>query len=170
MLPSARVGMPCGVPVGLEGDRRRGRNGADNGNASDRYSRDSAYCFFRWGHVGNVHGDMPRTRVVGNRDPVMSDRLRVNSTTRSTSADGNGGQPRLSGLLAQQSSHALAYEPLLPAPPTWLRNSARRLISAVPRPSAVARMIDARETCFCDLFRSVTTAANARGPRHPPQC
>ena len=35
----------------------------------------------------------------------------------------------------------------------------RRMISAVPRPSAVIRMIDARQTCFCTLFRSATIAA-----------
>ena len=34
----------------------------------------------------------------------------------------------------------------------------RRMISAVPKPSAVARMIFARQTCFCGLFRSATTA------------
>src|SRR5512147_776461 len=33
----------------------------------------------------------------------------------------------------------------------------RRMIPAVPRPSAVARMIFARQTCFCGLFRSATT-------------
>jgi hypothetical protein len=37
---------------------------------------------------------------------------------------------------------------------------ARRMISAVPQPSAVARMIRARHTCFCRLLRSATTAAN----------
>ena len=37
---------------------------------------------------------------------------------------------------------------------------ARRIISAMLQPSAVARMIRARQTCFCGLFRSATTAAN----------
>jgi hypothetical protein len=36
---------------------------------------------------------------------------------------------------------------------------ARRMIAFVPSPSAVARMILARQTCFCGLFRSATTAA-----------
>jgi hypothetical protein len=35
----------------------------------------------------------------------------------------------------------------------------RRMISVVPRPSAVKRMIFARQTCFCGLFRSATTAS-----------
>ena len=30
------------------------------------------------------------------------------------------------------------------------------MISAVPQPCAVARMILARQTCFCGLFRSAT--------------
>ena len=34
----------------------------------------------------------------------------------------------------------------------------RRMISAVPRPSAVARMIFARQACFCGLFRSATSS------------
>jgi hypothetical protein len=35
----------------------------------------------------------------------------------------------------------------------------RRMILAVPHPPAVARMILARQTCFCRLFRSATTAS-----------
>jgi hypothetical protein len=37
---------------------------------------------------------------------------------------------------------------------------ARRTIAFVPRPSAVARMIFARQTHFCRLFRSATTASS----------
>jgi hypothetical protein len=36
----------------------------------------------------------------------------------------------------------------------------RRTISLVPSPSAVARTILARQTCFCGLFRSGTTASS----------
>jgi hypothetical protein len=36
---------------------------------------------------------------------------------------------------------------------------ARRMISAVPQPSAVNSTICARQTCFCGLFRSATIAA-----------
>jgi hypothetical protein len=32
----------------------------------------------------------------------------------------------------------------------------RRMISVVPQPSAVARMILARQTCFCGALRSAT--------------
>ena len=48
--------------------------------------------------------------------------LSVNATTRSTGAGGQRRQARLSGLLAQQPSHAFAHEPLLPAPHTGFRN------------------------------------------------
>ena len=40
--------------------------------------------------------------------------------------------------------------------------SVRRMISAVPQPSAVSRTICARQTCFCGLFRSATIAASCR--------
>jgi hypothetical protein len=33
------------------------------------------------------------------------------------------------------------------------------MISAAPHPSAVARIIRARQTCFCRLLQSATTAA-----------
>jgi hypothetical protein len=74
-------------------------------------------------------------------------------------------RPRLSGLLAQQASHALAHEPLLPAPTPGFETPARRIISAVPQPSAVARMIRARQTCFCGLFRSATVRRQTPSPR-----
>ncbi len=36
----------------------------------------------------------------------------------------------------------------------------RRMISAVPKPSAVSRTIRARQTCFCGLFRLAAIAAS----------
>ena len=42
---------------------------------------------------------------------------------------------------------------------------ARRMTSTVPQSSAVARMIRARQTCFCGLLRSAATAASrSRSP------
>jgi hypothetical protein len=42
----------------------------------------------------------------------------------------------------------------------------RRMISAVPQPSAVARMMLARHTCFCGALRSETIASSRwRSPR-----
>jgi hypothetical protein len=43
--------------------------------------------------------------------------------------------------------------------------SARRMISAVLQPCAVARMIRARQTCFCALFRSATIRSSRSGVR-----
>jgi hypothetical protein len=82
----------------------------------------------------------------------------VNSTTRSTNAGGKGGRPGF------WSCHVRAR----PSLHTWTSPASarrrawrpRRMISAVPQRSAVARMIFARQTCFCGLFRSATIAAN----------
>jgi hypothetical protein len=41
-----------------------------------------------------------------------------------------------------------------------LDTSAWRMIAVVPQPAAVARMIFARQTCFCGLFRSATTRSS----------
>ena len=38
----------------------------------------------------------------------------------------------------------------------------RRMISKVPQPSAVARMMLARHTCFCGALRSETIASSRR--------
>lgn len=107
----------------------------------------------------------------------------VSLTTRSTSAVGNGGNPGF--LVLPRSS---------PETPSCMKRScqrhtqgfetpARRIISAVPHSSAVAKMICACQTCFCRLFRSATTAANrsrsaaltpmlilSRMPHHDTRC
>jgi hypothetical protein len=83
---------------------------------------------------------------------------RVSSTTRSTVAAGSGGLP--GGRVLSRSS---------PATPSAMNRAcqrqthgfdtpARRMISAVPQPAAVARMTAARQTCFCGLLRSATIA------------
>jgi hypothetical protein len=41
----------------------------------------------------------------------------------------------------------------------------RRMISVVPQPSAVARMILARQTCFWGALRSATIASSRRRPK-----
>src|SRR5512143_1407121 len=76
----------------------------------------------------------------------------VRVTSRSIAARGKGGtregrvwsrsspaMPSTANRSGQCQTHGL----LLPL---------RRMISFVPRPSAVARMIRARQTCFCGLF------------------
>jgi hypothetical protein len=83
----------------------------------------------------------------------------VSSITRSIVACGRGG--RRAGRVLSRSS---------PGTPSRMNRACqrqthgfdlpvRRMISAVPHPSAVAKMILARQTCFCGLLRSATTAS-----------
>ena len=51
-------------------------------------------------------------------------------------------------------------EALLPAPHRRPADAGRRMISAVPQPSAVDSMIRARQTCFCARLRSATIASS----------
>jgi hypothetical protein len=79
------------------------------------------------------------------------------SITRCTVTAGNGGC-----LVAGQAGNAFRHEPR-PAsatPITGLALPDRRVISVVPQPSAVARMILARQTCFCGALRSPTIASS----------
>ena len=67
---------------------------------------------------------------------------------------------RRSGLVAQQAVDAPPHEALLPAPDCGFDCAGLpRMIAAVPQPSAVSSTIRARQTCFCGLFRSATTAS-----------
>jgi hypothetical protein len=83
----------------------------------------------------------------------------VRATTRSIVACDKGGTR--GGRVLSRSS---------PATPSRMNRSCqrqthgfdlpvRRTISPVPRPSAVARTILARQTCFCGLLRSAATAS-----------
>jgi hypothetical protein len=85
--------------------------------------------------------------------------LVVSSTTRSITVCDKGGM-REGRVLSRRS----------PATPSRLNRSCqrqthgldlpvRRMRAAVPQPSAVARMIFARQTRFCGLFRSAATAS-----------
>ena len=84
----------------------------------------------------------------------------VVATTRSTTSGLSGGI-RDGRVISRQS----------PAAPCSRNRSCQRritvlalpvacMISAVPQPSAVRRMIFARQTCFCGLFRFATTASS----------
>src|SRR3954465_15640143 len=84
--------------------------------------------------------------------------LWVSSTTRSIVAAGGGGRPGLRVLSrrrparpsrANRSRHRRTHGRETPA---------RCPILTVPWPSAAARTILARQTCFCGLLRSATTA------------
>ena len=86
---------------------------------------------------------------------------KVRVATRSTTSGVNGGI-REGRVLSRHS-------PAMPAAPnrscqrqiTVLAFPVRRMISAVPWPSAVNRTIFARQTCFCGLFRLDITASNS---------
>ena len=84
----------------------------------------------------------------------------VRVTTPSTTALGNGGmragrvlscsRPSTPSLMKRSCQrHTLGFD-----------TPARRITAAVPQPSAVARMIRARQTCFCGLLRSATVASS----------
>lgn len=77
---------------------------------------------------------------------------RVRSTTRSTVASGNGGVPGGRVLSRSRPSTPSAMNRACQRPTQGLLLPVRRMISAVPQPSAVARMILARQTCFCGLL------------------
>ena len=84
----------------------------------------------------------------------------VSATTRSTSAGGNGSRPCFRVFSRSRPATPSRMNRSCQRHTHGFETSARRMISAVPQPSAVARMIRARQTCFCGLFRSATTAAN----------
>ena len=86
--------------------------------------------------------------------------VNVSATTRSATSGPSGGT-RDGRVLSRRS----------PSTPSLMNRACqrqtqgfdlpvRRMIPAVPKPSAVARMMPARHTCFCGLFRSATTASN----------
>jgi hypothetical protein len=63
------------------------------------------------------------------------------------------------GLVAQQPVHPFLHEPPCQRHTTDLLRPVPRITALVPNPAAVSRMILARQTCFCGLFRFATTAS-----------
>src|ERR1700751_3806789 len=86
--------------------------------------------------------------------------VNVSSTTRSTSADGNGGRPGFRVLSCSRPVTPSRINRSCQRHTHGFETPARRMIWAVPQPSAVAKMTRARHTCFCGLLRSATTAAS----------
>ena len=80
----------------------------------------------------------------------------VSATTRSTATGGKGGRPGLRVLSRTSPATPSRMNRSCQRQTQGLDTLARRMISAVPQPAAVARMIRARQTCFCGLFRSAT--------------
>jgi hypothetical protein len=56
------------------------------------------------------------------------------------------------GFVAQQPAEALAHEPLLPAPHDGFGAPVPRMIALVPSPSAVSKMMFARQTVRPELI------------------
>jgi len=79
------------------------------------------------------------------------------STTHCTVAAGSGGLPGLR-VLSTPSAMKRACQRHI----TGLALPDQRMISDVPLPSAVARMILARQTCFCGALRLDTIASSGR--------
>jgi hypothetical protein len=77
----------------------------------------------------------------------------------SITADGSGGKPGLRILSRSKPAMPSCVNRSCQRHTHGFDTPARRMISAVPHPSTVARMICARHTCFCRLLRSATTAA-----------
>ena len=76
-----------------------------------------------------------------------------------------GGKRLLAGLarlVAGKPVDTLGHESRLPSPDHGFDLPERRMISAVPQPSAVARMMWARHTCFCGALRSATITWSRR--------
>ena len=64
-------------------------------------------------------------------------------------------------LVVQEAVDAFLHEPFLPAPDAGLRDlPVRRMILLVPTPSALKRMIAARQACFCEALRSLVIASS----------
>jgi hypothetical protein len=82
---------------------------------------------------------------------------KVKPTTRSATSEGRGGMR--DGR--PQGGNAFGTKPPCQRQMTVLAFPVRRMISAVPWPSAVSRTILARQTYFCGLFRLLTTAFNS---------
>ncbi len=90
----------------------------------------------------------------------------VSSTTRSITACGSGGMREGRVLSRRSPSTPSAMNRSCQRQTHGLDTPTRRMIAFVPSPSAVARMIFARQTHFCGLFRSAATASKrARSAR-----
>ena len=84
----------------------------------------------------------------------------VRSTSAATAASDTGALPGFLVLSRKSPSTPASMKRCCQRQADGFETPARRMISAVPHPSAEARIIAARQTCFCRLLRSATTAAN----------
>jgi hypothetical protein len=105
-----------------------------------------------WADGGNLHGGWLLARVWRARQRRLH---KLGLHRRPERCDA-----RPAGFIAQQAGDALGHEALLPAPYSHLAGAAAAHDLSCPQPSAVSSTICARQTCFCGLFRSETTASS----------
>src|SRR5215510_12300195 len=86
----------------------------------------------------------------------------VRSITRATTTLSSGGLREGRVLSRNRPSTPACMKRSCQRHTTDLLLPVRRMISAVPKPSAVSKTIRARQTCFCGLFRLATIAASRR--------
>jgi hypothetical protein len=84
------------------------------------------------------------------------------STTRCTVPGGNGSLPGMRVLSRVSPATPSGIKRACHVHTTGFDLSERRMISAVPQPAAVARIILARHTCVCCALRSETIASSRR--------
>jgi hypothetical protein len=83
----------------------------------------------------------------------------VSATTRAATSAPSGGMRGGRVLSRSSPSTPAVMNRSCQRQTATLLVPARRMISTVPWPSAVSSTIRARQTCFCGLFRSATTAS-----------
>jgi hypothetical protein len=89
----------------------------------------------------------------------------VRSTSCATLGSATGALPGLRVLSCNSASTPASIKRRCQRRTQGFETPARRMISAVPQPAAVARTICARHTCFCARLRSATTASSrSRSP------
>src|SRR6516165_10833276 len=85
---------------------------------------------------------------------------RVNATVRSCTLVGSGGMREGRVLSRSRPAIPARMNRSCQRHTVTLLVPVRRMISLVPTPSAVSSTIRARHTCFCGLFRSLTSASS----------
>ena len=121
------------------------------------FSRSSMHRLWRQGAfaaetvLGRRHGSRRNQRIWACECSTC--REPAKSTTRRTVATGSGGLPGLRILSRVRPATPSAMNCACHRHTTGLALPDRRMISAVPQASALARMILARQTCFCSALR-----------------
>lgn len=111
-------------------------------------------------HRAQAHSCGLRQHPVGPVGCLSRRRSEGRSTTFRTVPVGRGCLPGLRVLSRVSPSTPSAMNRACHRHTTGLDLPERRMISAVPQPSAAARMMLARHTCFCGALRSETITSS----------